>query len=65
MKAPCKDCPNRHPNCHSECEDYIAYDKDNKRKCAERAERSLSRDKSPNRIARERRYKLWEMRGKK
>lgn len=25
MKAPCKDCPDRHPNCHSECEAYQAF----------------------------------------
>lgn len=25
MKAPCKDCPNWHPNCHSECEKYKEF----------------------------------------
>lgn len=25
MKAPCKDCEKRHPNCHSECEEYQAF----------------------------------------
>nr|DAH32760.1 MAG TPA: hypothetical protein [Caudoviricetes sp.] len=25
MNAPCKDCPERHMGCHSECEKYIAY----------------------------------------
>lgn len=30
MKAPCKDCEKRHPNCHSECEAYQAYDRENK-----------------------------------
>lgn len=25
MQAPCKDCENRHPNCHSECEAYQAF----------------------------------------
>lgn len=25
MKAPCKDCEKRHPNCHSECEAYQAF----------------------------------------
>ena len=24
MKMPCKDCPDRHPGCHSVCEKYIA-----------------------------------------
>lgn len=25
MDSPCKDCENRHHNCHSQCEDYKAY----------------------------------------
>ncbi len=25
MKAPCKDCENRHPSCHSHCEEYKAF----------------------------------------
>lgn len=25
MKAPCKDCAERHMNCHPECERYITY----------------------------------------
>lgn len=29
-KAPCLNCENRHPGCHSECEDYIAYQKANR-----------------------------------
>ena len=28
MKAPCKDCKNRSPTCHSECEAYIAFAKE-------------------------------------
>ncbi len=24
--SPCKNCPDRHLGCHSECEKYIAYD---------------------------------------
>jgi hypothetical protein len=27
-KAPCKDCPNRHQGCHSECDKYIAFRKE-------------------------------------
>ena len=23
--APCKDCPNRHPACHDQCEKYLAW----------------------------------------
>ena len=26
MTAPCKDCTDRHPLCHSECERYKAFD---------------------------------------
>lgn len=25
MNAPCKDCPDRSPGCHSRCERYKAY----------------------------------------
>ena len=25
LKAPCKDCKDRHDGCHSECEAYIKY----------------------------------------
>ena len=25
MVAPCKDCPDRHPHCHSECGRYKEY----------------------------------------
>lgn len=28
--APCKDCPDRHLHCHSECEKYIQFVKDKK-----------------------------------
>lgn len=27
-KAPCKDCKERHENCHSECEAYLEYNAD-------------------------------------
>lgn len=26
--APCKDCADRHPGCHSECEWYMKYSKE-------------------------------------
>ena len=29
LKAPCKDCPERHYLCHSECEKYLEYKKQN------------------------------------
>lgn len=25
MRAPCKDCPDRHPGCHGQCEAYKAF----------------------------------------
>ena len=25
ITAPCKDCPNRHPHCHGECEAYKTF----------------------------------------
>lgn len=28
VKAPCKDCEDREPGCHSKCEKYIEYSKD-------------------------------------
>lgn len=31
IKPPCKDCQERHPHCHSECEAYLAYDADRQR----------------------------------
>ena len=30
-KAPCKDCPDRHLGCHSQCEKYKAYTEERKR----------------------------------
>ena len=29
ITAPCKDCPDRHINCHSSCERYAEYKKKN------------------------------------
>lgn len=29
LKAPCKSCDRRSLNCHSECSDYISYNKGN------------------------------------
>lgn len=27
MMCPCKDCEKRHPHCHAECKEYIAFSK--------------------------------------
>lgn len=33
MKSPCKkDCPDRSPTCHAECEAYLAFHKHNQEK---------------------------------
>ena len=31
MKAPCKDCKDRNPMCHSTCENYIQFKKESDR----------------------------------
>lgn len=28
LVAPCKGCPNRHPNCHSVCKPYLDFQKE-------------------------------------
>ena len=41
IESPCKDCPDRHVGCHSECGKYIAYDaalKDLRKAKADQAE---------------------------
>lgn len=56
MVAPCKDCPDRRPHCHSSCEKYIAF----QQQCKERREQEhlefLSRS---NEIDRHIRIKEW------
>ena len=42
MKVPCKDCPDRHYKCHSECEKYLKFLAENeKRKEVIRLENNL------------------------
>ena len=42
MKVPCKNCPDRHSKCHSECEKYKKFIAENeKRKSCMRAENDL------------------------
>ena len=36
MTAPCKDCADRHPLCHGECERYRAFDAQNQERRAKR-----------------------------
>lgn len=63
MTAPCKDCKDRTSGCHSKCEKYIAFDKENQKRRAERLEHKLVADPSPNKISRVRRYAVQRMRG--
>ena len=37
MKTPCYGCLNRKVGCHSSCEPYIAFDKNNKKESKRRA----------------------------
>ncbi len=36
MVAPCKDCPERHPLCHSECPKYLEYRAERDEMCRQR-----------------------------
>ena len=36
MNSPCKDCEDRHRNCHAHCDEYKAYHADNVRRNEER-----------------------------
>lgn len=65
MNAPCKDCPDRHPGCHSTCKAYIQFDRENAKLREQRIKHIADNDNSPNRKQRERNYKLWELRGGK
>ena len=67
MTAPCKvngiDCQKRYPGCHSKCKEYITFDKENQKRRAERLERIIAANPSPNKISRMRRYEVQRMRG--
>ena len=63
MIAPCKDCKDRNPGCHSKCEKYIAFDKENQKRRAERLESLHASDPSPNKRSRTRHYEVQKMRG--
>lgn len=42
-RAPCKDCKERHPKCHGECEKYAAFCEESKRiRAARLAESELN-----------------------
>lgn len=63
MNAPCKDCKDRAPGCHSRCEKYIAFTEEVKRRReAERADAELFAS-NPNRQARVRHYQIQKLRG--
>lgn len=51
MKAPCKDCPDRHPNCHSQCEAYQEYAAFNRAKNEQRVKENIGIYEMRNRKA--------------
>lgn len=59
LKAPCKDCQDRHDNCHAECEKYIIYAEERKRIREKRNKEmfmgELIKDQVTRRIKQERR----------
>ncbi len=63
MSAPCKDCKERTPGCHSKCEKYIEFDKENQKRRHERTLATRSADYSPNKKARVRHYEINKLRG--
>ena len=44
MNAPCKNCPDRTPDCHSTCKDYKDYMIENEKIKAERRKHSRETD---------------------
>lgn len=62
MNVPCKDCPDRNAGCHSKCERYAEFDKENKLRREERAVLVAIRNTSPNKSARIRKYEIERMR---
>jgi len=64
MKAPCKDCTERAAGCHSHCEKYIAYDKEQQEMRKKRALLTIIRGNGPNKKARLRKNTLDRMRGR-
>ena len=41
--APCKDCPDRYPGCHSKCEKYQAFYRENEKRLEENRQRQIQR----------------------
>ena len=58
MSAPCKDCPNRYPRCHTECKAYIAYSRERiELNRARYAEREIMSD---NKVTERKRKMYWD-----
>lgn len=43
MTAPCKDCPDRYPGCHSKCDKYQAFHKENAERLEQNKQRQIQR----------------------
>lgn len=65
MNVPCKDCKDRTPGCHSKCEKYIAYDKENQKARDKRAICSMVYGESPEQKRRKRNYHRYKSGGYK
>lgn len=50
MKAPCKDCPDRHTGCHAECEKYQTFAKEREEERQARGLKNASIPSIPRRV---------------
>lgn len=63
MKAPCKDCPDRHESCHGQCEKYQAYRKERDEMLEERRAYHAAYDARNERVEKAIRHQiLWNRR---
>lgn len=64
MNAPCKDCAERSPGCHSVCDRYMLYDTFNKARREHHISEMRTSDPSPGKAARLRKSEINKMRGR-
>lgn len=57
MRAPCQNCPDRHPICHDSCPKYQAYRAERDRMCAERVKERQINETFTDRITQQMRKK--------
>lgn len=61
MKAPCKDCAERHEGCHGECEKYKAFRESIDRRTEETTKRKAAAPQLSRKVVRQ----IWkEMKGR-